>query len=876
MSPLVVVHKVAGTWWLGRGLEEVPGEVGVDAVVAALTGAGPASRFFGRRSVAPGRVAVEVLDDDCLLPAGRVGGIVTAEGVLVEDHRGRPVLLGEDLLRALDCIDHQVTAAEVLPYVAERLGTSVETARGLVEELVACDVVARTCETVPPAVAVRSAYAGTTDGSTGPDEEPPAAARRVGPAGRVLARLTDAYRLSSRLAPLRRLLGGGPSTTPPRRVPVVAPWHPDSGPLLALGMLTAAARHHDDGRLNDTYAIGVPTAAAEVLDTLRDHAGPAVLLCSDYVWSLDDNLELARAARAACPGLVVVHGGPSAPKYEADAAAFLDTHRDAADVVVRGEGEATLVDLLERLAPTWPDADLSVLADCPGLTYRDPATGLAVRTPDRDRIADLDTLPSPYLTGEFDHIDAAAWKMTLSVETNRGCPYGCTFCDWGSATMSRIRKFDLDRVTAELEWAGQRQATTIFMADANFGIWSRDVEVARAVADVRRRTGYPKLLAYTPAKNTTKHLAAIMDVLMEAGVGPEAAIGIQSSDPTTLDAIDRNNISNDHFVALAAEFRRRGLPLQGELMLGLPGQSVESYMDDLQFLVDLELTVRTWALQVLPNAPMNDPEYRARHGIEVDDHDVVTATATATVEDRVRMIRVRNATTVSDRFGLLRHVLRYLQWDHGHRALDVVARLVDLADERPEDYPVLTWTLRNYDLQPAPPGGFGRFYDEVRRFVVDELGVPDSTALDTVLDLQQFLMPTTGRTFPATVTLAHDYLAYYRSATDDLYRDGRAHGPAAPLDTYGPAEFTVEGDPLGLCSNGLQIDGDSRNERLPGDFVLGANSANELQSPLMRYLPWVAANGIPPVLPDDLGEGPDREDPVPEPPEPVAVRLGPR
>lgn len=46
--------------------------------------------------------------------------------------------------------------------------------------------------------------------------------------------------------------------------------------------------------------------------------------------------------------------------------------------------------------------------------------------------------PSPYLTGEFDEIDPARWR-SATIETNRGCPYGCTYCDWGSATLSRIR-----------------------------------------------------------------------------------------------------------------------------------------------------------------------------------------------------------------------------------------------------------------------------------------------------------------------------------------------------------------------------------------------------------------------------------------------------
>ena len=663
---------------------------------------------------------------------------------------------------------------------------------------------------------------------------------------------------------------------PEGRVQVYAPWFTDVGPVLALGMLTAAARHFEGGRLNQTYRVHVPSRSDEVLEHMAQHRGPAVLLCSDYIWTIEQNLELARAARALCPQLVVVHGGPSSPKFEADAAEFLAAHPDAADVLVRGEGEATFLDLLDRLAPGWPAPDLSVLADCEGLTFRDPATGGAVRTPDRDRIADLDTLPSPYLTGEFDHIDADAWLKTTSVETTRGCPYGCTFCDWGSATMSRIRKFDLDRVGAELDWAAERGIASLNIPDANFGIMSRDVEVARKVAEVHDRTGFPKYVSYYPAKNTTKHLANIMDVLNEVGLAPSAPLSLQSTDATTLDTIARSNISNEHFVALAAEFRRRRFPLQGELILGLPGQTVDSYTDDLQFLLDHEITPRTWPLQVLPNAPMNDPEYRALHQITVDEHNIVQSTATAGPAERARMLRIRNGEIVAERYGLLRHVLRYLQWDHGRRAMDVVTQVLDVTSARPDDYPLLAWTTTNFDLHPGPALGWTAFYEETHRFVMDELGVPDSSALRSVLHLQQFLMPAPGREFPCSTTLDHDYVAYYRSATDDLYRDGRAHGPSQPLSAFGPARFTVTADPLTLCVNGLEMHGDSRNEQMPGDWVIGANSAFELESPLLRYLPWVAAVGIEAVLPDDLGEGPDREDPVPEPPEAVRVQLGPR
>ena len=78
------------------------------------------------------------------------------------------------------------------------------------------------------------------------------------------------------------------------------------------------------------------------------------------------------------------------------------------------------------------------------------------------------------------------------LETNRGCPYGCTFCDWGSATQSRIRKFDLDRVFAELEWCATHKVHQVFLADANFGIFERDVEIAEKVAELKLEHGYPR------------------------------------------------------------------------------------------------------------------------------------------------------------------------------------------------------------------------------------------------------------------------------------------------------------------------------------------------------------------------------------------------
>lgn len=623
------------------------------------------------------------------------------------------------------------------------------------------------------------------------------------------------------------------------RIEVHTPWHDTVGPSLAMGMLTAAARAHDGGALGATYRIHRPEHADRVLERIAASDRPAIVLCSDYVWSLEDNLDLVRRAKRANPRVIAVHGGPSSPKYEEEAHRFLLEHRDAADILVRGEGEHVLCRLLEVLGAHLPEIPIDGLRSVPGLSVLDPVDDSLIRTPDQERIADLDALPSPYLTGEFDDIPVQAWQHCTSIETNRGCPYGCTFCDWGSSTMSRIRTFDVGRTAEEILWASRRGIWSLNIADANFGIMSRDVEIARRIGEARRRHGAPGLVSYYPAKNTTKHLAAITDEFLAAGVGPAATLSLQTTDPTTLELIERANISTDHYVALAAEYRRRGLPLQGDLLIGLPGQTYDSYRRDLQYHIDHEVFARTWQVRVLPNAPMNAPEYRARHGIETDAAHRVVSTSTCSPSDRARMMRLRTVDIIAERFGLLRHVMRYLQWDHGIEATELLDLIVRTTHDHPDRHPALTATFGTFDLLQLPAIGWTRFYDEVADLVRSEHGIDDD-ALDVVLTVQRHLMPVPGRALPVEVPLAHDYVTYYAEATAELWRTGHRSTPPRPLRAYPPGTLAVSGDPLGLCESGLQIAGDPRDPLFENDFAIGANSAYELASPLMRLLPHVA------------------------------------
>ncbi len=494
--------------------------------------------------------------------------------------------------------------------------------------------------------------------------------------------------------------------------------------------------------------------------------------------------------------------------------------------------------VLDALAPTLPDLAAGALTAIPGLSFLDPADGRLVRTGEPERIADLDALPSPYLTGEFDDIDPSAFHFAVSIETTRGCPYGCTFCDWGSATLARLRKFDVDRVLAEVTWAARRGIAAVQLCDANYGITARDIDVARGLAEIVRAHGAPRILAFTPPKNTTRHLSRILDEVLAAGFLVSTAISLQTTDDATLAAVDRSNIATEHYLALAADLRRRGLPLTGDLLIGLPGQTYESYRADLQFFLDHQISPRSWSLRTLPNAPMNEPGYRARFAIRTGPDRIVLATSTMSEQDRARMLALRKVQVIADQYGVLAHLLRFLQWDHGRPMAEVLDLLRGTLDAHPARYPLLTWLFTYFDLHATVPVGWRPFYAEVGRFLADELDVdPDASDVATVLAVQAALMPFPGRSFPYEVPLAHDHVAYHHDATAGLYEDGRASGPPRPLAEYPPGVLEVTGDPLQLCRGGLRFAGDARDEALLGQFWLGVGSSHELASPLTRVPP---------------------------------------
>jgi radical SAM superfamily enzyme YgiQ (UPF0313 family) len=377
----------------------------------------------------------------------------------------------------------------------------------------------------------------------------------------------------------------------------------------SVGMLQAYAQAHVSAPDAFTFLepLHVPLPVHEAVERLK---GADVVGFSTYVWNIELSLEIARRLKEVRPATLVVFGGPQVPDR---AEAFLRAN-PAIDVACHGEGERTFLALLERS----DDRDWSELA---GISHLSPDSAFHHR-PQGPRLADLSQIPSPYLTGVFDSLLARdprrKWAWIMLWETNRGCPFACTFCDWGSALASKVYQFDRERLRAELDWYAQLAGEVVFCCDANFGILPRDVDIAADAIEMKRRYGAPRMLAVQNTKNATERAYKVQKMLADAEMNAGVTISLQSTDPRVLTSIKRDNISLGSFQELQRRYTRDRIETYTDVILGLPSETFDSFANGLSQVIEngQHNRITFYNCSLLPNAEMNQPDYRAAFGLE--------------------------------------------------------------------------------------------------------------------------------------------------------------------------------------------------------------------------------------------------------------------
>lgn len=382
----------------------------------------------------------------------------------------------------------------------------------------------------------------------------------------------------------------------------------------ATGLLVAAAWENETVRKEYEFKRFIFTRE-NTDDAVASLENPSVIGFSNYVWNTEYNKVLAAKVKAAYPDCVIIFGGHNVPPDTS-----MLSQNDYIDLLIHGEGEEAFKNILIALCEDKPD--FSAIAN---VSYR--SEGGFVSNP-VEILTRLD-YPSPYLTGVFDDIIASHPDMQLDaiIETSRGCPRGCAYCDWG-CTSSRIKLFPIERVYDEIDWFAEHKTAFIWGADANFGEFDRDEDIVDKFIEVREKTGYPERIRINYAKDKDERVFAISRKFEKYGLSKEGAtLSFQSMNPQVLKAIGRHNMSLEHFENLIAMYKREGVTTYSELILGLPCETYESFCRGIGILLEAgqHRLIAVYNCVLLPNSPLAGSEYMNKYGIRTADVLYLTA-----------------------------------------------------------------------------------------------------------------------------------------------------------------------------------------------------------------------------------------------------------
>ena len=348
-----------------------------------------------------------------------------------------------------------------------------------------------------------------------------------------------------------------------------------------------------DKQIADNFKLKEIIYVRENIDSIIERADSnGVYLFSNYIWNWTYNKTLANKLKNTYPNSTVIFGGPGIPKDE-----NLRKDIEHVDTFIHGMGEQALMNLLKN--------KLNRIKNPKNITVP---------------MKSLDDIPSPYTTGLFDNImELEDMGMRATLETNRGCPFPCTFCDWGSVAYKKLLKFPIEKIKGEIKWFSDNKIKTLNIADANVGVFAkRDEEWLMELVKYQKETGYPSAADAAWYKNSSERIMQLAKKTQEIGNNKSYTISMQSMNPKTLKEIKRQNLTIPEINNLLTKANKLGIRSFSEMILGLPYETKNTWIDGFTKILEAgqHSHLEAWFCQILPNSELGSPESIAKHEIK--------------------------------------------------------------------------------------------------------------------------------------------------------------------------------------------------------------------------------------------------------------------
>ena len=328
-----------------------------------------------------------------------------------------------------------------------------------------------------------------------------------------------------------------------------------------------------------------------------------ILCLSMYIWNRAQLTHLSQLVKTHLPNVIIIAGGPD---LDAHCNPTFFANNTTIDYVVYGDGEQAFCQILDSIIENAPllDANNIVTPDkiWPHKIFQDKE--FSELSPWLELRDELIATVNRY--GKNNTV--IYWEMA------RGCPYSCSFCDWNNGLHNKVKR-------RRSNWKDEIDffveiGVEVRVIDANWGMYKEDVEIHKYA--IQRL----KFVAMNLPKLNKQVAYEIMALSYEHFPEGRYCVSLQDLNEDVLKNIDRPSPPWNEHKALLIDLQAKHpkLILKGELIIGLPGQTIDSWIDTLIELESAGIRVieeNIWMM--LPGSPAYKPEYQKKFSIKYDE-----------------------------------------------------------------------------------------------------------------------------------------------------------------------------------------------------------------------------------------------------------------
>ncbi len=333
---------------------------------------------------------------------------------------------------------------------------------------------------------------------------------------------------------------------------------------------------------------------------------PFIVAASNYMWNINLTYEIIKRVKEKYPNTIIIIGGPNYPDTEQEQASWLKEH-PLVDFYVYRDGEIPFSDLVGHLLN---EKDLNKikkmkLPSCHALIDGKSFFGELAARP-----KDLSIIPSPYTNGFMDKFFDQ--KFVPMIQTNRGCPFSCTFCTEGNRYYSKVSKLSFDHKKSEVDYivARVKHTKTLRVTDSNFGMYKEDVDFCKYLGEVQKKTGYPEYISCSTGKNQKERVLECNSLVKNA---LRLTASVQSLNEDVLKNMKRSNISLEGIIEMSDAVSDTEAHSYSEIILGLAGDTLDAQKETMKGLMEAGISnITQHQLSLIYSTEANSLETRKK------------------------------------------------------------------------------------------------------------------------------------------------------------------------------------------------------------------------------------------------------------------------